>query len=384
LEPNRIYLDYNATTPIAPEVAEAMRPLLSEAFGNPSSSHWAGFPARHALERARDQVADLLGCASSEVVFTSGGSESNNAAIKGAWFQLRERGDHIVTTRVEHPAVMEPCRWLEGLGARVSYVPVDGTGRVDPDDIRKVLTRRTVLVTVMHANNEVGTIQPIEDISKICREAGVLLHTDAAQSVGKIPTRVDELGVDLLTVAGHKLYAPKGIGALYLRRATPLTPLIHGAGHEGGRRAGTESALLAVGLGAACQLARGDLGTARVRELRDRLWLGLQEIFGPRVVRNGHPEHCLPNTLHVSFLGRTGAEVLAALPGVAASTGSACHAGAVRISPVLSAMGVSPEGGAGAVRWSLGRFTTREEIDTVLRGLRALRGAPPSPGCSEL
>lgn len=368
---NRIYLDYNASTPIAPAVAEAMKTFLSEGFGNPSSTHWAGVPARAALARARAQVAALLACDPAEIIFTSGGSESNNAALKGVWFALRERGEHLVTTRIEHPAVEEPCRWLESLGARVTRVGVDAAGRVDPADIRRALTPQTVLVSVMHANNEVGTVQPLAEISAICREAGVLFHTDAAQSVGKIPTRVEELGVDLLTVAGHKLYAPKGVGALYLRKGTPFTPLIHGAGHEGGRRAGTESVLLTAGLGAACALAAEDLGLARVQDLRDRFWTGLRELFGDRVVRNGHPAHCLPNTLHVSFLGRIGAEVLAALPEVAASTGSACHAGVVHLSAVLEAMGVSAEAGAGAVRWSLGRFTTKDEIQAVLERLRA-------------
>jgi cysteine desulfurase len=230
----------------------------------------------------------------------------------------------------------------------------------------------------MHAQNEVGTVQPLAEVSAICRQAGVLLHTDAAQSVGKIPTRVDELGVDLLTVAGHKLYAPKGVGALYLRKGTPFVPLLHGAGHEGGRRAGTESALLAVGLGAACELALRDPAAERIAGLRDLFWAGLRELFGERVRRNGHPEHCLPNTLHVSFLGLSGPAVLASLPEVAASTGSACHAGTVCTSPVLEAMGASAEAGAGAVRWSLGRYTTAEEIEVVLGRLRGLvRGSAP-------
>lgn len=382
MEPRRIYLDYNASTPLAPEVAEAMAPWLAEGFGNPSSAHWAGIPARRALDAARAQVAGLLGCTPSEVVFTSGGSEANNAALKGVWFARRERGNHIVTTRIEHPAVLEPCRWLEGLGAEITRVGVDRFGRVDPGDVRRALTPRTVLVSVMHANNETGTLQPLAEIARVCREAGVLLHTDAAQSVGKVPVGVDDLGVDLLSVAGHKLYAPKGVGALYLREGTPFIPLIHGAGHEGGRRAGTESVLLAAGLGAACEVAGRDPGMARTRALRDRLWEGLQERFGDRVVRNGHPEHCLPNTLHVSFLGRTGADVLASLPGVAASTGSACHSGKIQLSATLEAMGVSPEAGAGAVRWSLGRFTTAEEIEAVLAqlGELALDSPAASPG----
>lgn len=290
----QIYLDYNASTPIDPAVAAAMQPFLDEAFGNPSSGHWASTPAKAALELARCQVAALLSSAPDEIVFTSGGSEANNLAIKGTFFALRNKGEHIITTVVEHPAVLVPCRFLERLGATVSYLPVDLTGRVDPEDMRRAITPRTILISVMHANNEVGTIQPIEEISAIAREHGIRLHTDAAQSVGKIPTRVDALGVDLLTIAGHKLYAPKGVGALYVRRGVELEPLIHGAGHEQGRRAGTESALLAVGLGAACILAQDLAPIERVQALRDRFWRALQWRFGDRVVLNGHPSIACP------------------------------------------------------------------------------------------
>jgi cysteine desulfurase len=371
----RIYLDYNASTPIAAGVAAAMRPLLDDAFGNPSSGHWAAAPAKAALDKARSQVAALLGCAPDEVVFTSGGSEANNLALKGTFFALRQRGEHIVTTTVEHPAVLAPCRFLEGLGATITYLPVDGTGRVDPDDVRRAITPRTILISVMHANNEVGTIEPIEEIGAIAREHGIAFHTDAAQSVGKIPTKVDALRVDLLTIAGHKLYAPKGVGALYVGRGTKLEPLIHGAGHEGGRRAGTESALLAVGLGAACDLAQDLAPMERVRALRDGFWQKLRQHFGDRVVLNGHPTQRLPNTLNVSFVGRVGADILARLDGVAASTGSACHSGRIELSPVLEAMGVDPEVGMGAVRFSLGRATTREEIEVVLDRLTDILAA---------
>jgi cysteine desulfurase len=365
----QIYLDYNASTPIDPAVAAAMRPFLEDAYGNPSSGHWAGAPARAALDHARGQVAALLGAAPEEIVFTSGGSEANNLAIKGAFFALRNKGDHIITTTVEHPAVLEPCRFLERLGATVTCLPVDRTGRVDPDDVRRAISPRTILISVMHANNEVGTIQPIEEIGVIAREHSVRFHTDAAQSVGKIPTGVERLGVDLLTIAGHKLYAPKGVGALYIRRGVALEPLIHGAGHERGRRAGTESALLAVGLGAACALAEDLEPMERVRALRDRLWRSLQDRFGDRVALNGHTELRLPNTLNVSFVGMVGAEILAGLDGVAASTGSACHAGRVELSPVLAAMGVPERIGMGAVRFSLGRRTTDAEIDVVVAQL---------------
>ena len=368
----RIYLDYNASTPLDPRVAATMRRALEEPYGNPSSPHWAGAPARRIVEAARRQVADLLGCEPDEIVFTSGGSESNNFALKGAFFARAGDGAHIVTTQVEHPAILSPCRFLERLGARVTYLPVDRTGRIDPEDLRHAMTNDTLLVSVMHANNEVGTVQPIAECAAVAREHGVHFHTDAAQSAGKIPTRVDDLGVDLLSIAGHKLYAPKGIGALYVRRGTALEPLIHGAGHEGGRRAGTESAVLAAALGEACVLA-GDLsGMRRVKELRESFWAALQERFGDRAVLNGHPEWRLPNTLNVSFVGRVGAEILAGLEGVAASTGSACHAGRIELSPVLAAMGVPPEVGMGAVRFSLGRATTADEIAEVVERLSAV------------
>ncbi|MCL5966351.1 MAG: cysteine desulfurase [Deltaproteobacteria bacterium] len=368
----RIYLDYNASTPIAAEAVEAMRPFLTNHYGNPSSLHWAGVPAKDAVEKARGQVAGILGCDPTEIVFTSGGSESNNHAIKGIFFANRDRGDHIITTAVEHPATINPCRFLEKLGAKVTVLPVDRFGAVDPDDVRKAITPRTILVTVMHANNEVGTVEPIPEIAAITREAGIPFHTDAAQTVGKIETDVEELGVDLLSVAGHKVYAPKGIGALYIREGTRIEPFVHGAGHEGGRRAGTENVLLAVALGAACHAARNRIGMPRVKALRDRFWDGLTEIFGDGITPNGHPTERLPNTLNVNFVGRVGAEILAAMPSVAASTGSACHAGSVSLSPVLAAMGVPPEEGMGAVRFSLGRATSWEELEEVLGLLKSL------------
>jgi cysteine desulfurase len=371
----RIYLDYNASTPVAPAVAAAMRPLLQDGFGNPSSGHWAAARGKAALEEARGQVAALLGAGRDEIVFTSGGSEANNLALKGVAGALREKGSHIVISAVEHPAIVAPCRFLHRQGFQVSVVPVDRFGLLDPDDVRRAIGPRTILISVMHANNEVGTVQPIAELGHIARRHGVLLHTDAAQSVGKIAADVSALGVDLLSVTGHKLYAPKGVGALYVRRGTPIEPLIHGAGHEGGRRAGTESALLAVGLGKACELAH-DLGAMEaVRALRDRFWQRLQADFGDRVVLNGHPDRRLPNTLNASFVGQIGGEVLARLDGVAASTGSACHAGHVELSPVLKAMGIAPEVGLGAVRFSLGRGTTEDEIDTVVDRLASILAA---------
>ncbi len=363
---SRIYLDYNASTPLDPRVAQAMRAALEECYGNPSSSHWAGLPARQLLDQSRAQVAALLGCTSDEIVFTSGGSEANNLALKGIFFARGSRPAHIITSAVEHPSILEPCRFLERLGARITRLPVDGTGRVDPDELRRAIAVDTTLISLMHANNEVGTIQPIEECAGIARAQGVLFHTDAAQSVGKITSRVAELGVDLLSIAGHKLYAPKGVGALYVRAGIELESLIHGAGHEGGRRAGTESAMLVSGLGAACVLAL-DLGwTRRVLELREHFWTSLQDRFGDRVLLNGHPEHRLPNTINVSFVGHSGAEILARLDGVAASTGSACHSGRIELSPVLHAMRVPEHIAAGAVRFSLGRGTTLEEIDAAI------------------
>ena len=368
----RIYLDFNASTPIHPAVARSMRAALEDGYGNPSSRHWAGAPAKELLEASRRQIADLLGCSSPEVVLTSGGSEANNLAIKGGFFAQRNRAAHIVTTRIEHPSVLSPLSFLEREGARITCLPVDSAGLVDPDDLRHALSGDTVLVSIMHANNETGTIQPIEACARIAREHGVLFHTDAAQSVGKIPTEVDDLGIDLLSVAGHKLYAPKGVGALYVRAGTRLEPLIHGAAHEGGRRAGTESAILAAALATACSLARDSVPLEDVRRLRDEFWASLKERFSERVVRNGHAERCLPNTLNVSFAGCVGADVLAALDGVAASTGAACHAGRVELSPVLRAMNVPEHIGKGAVRFSLGRETTADELAEVVERLAVI------------
>lgn len=341
-----------------------MLPYLTSAFGNPSSSHWAGTPAKEAVERARGQVASLLGCDSAEVVFTSGGTEANNYALKGAFYAKGGRG-HIVTTAIEHPAIIQPCRFLERIGAEITLLPADWTGLVDPDDVARAIRPDTILVSVMHANNEVGTTQPISEIAAICREAGVLWHTDAAQSVGKIPTRVDDLGVDPLSLPGHKFYGPKGVGALYARDGVRLEPLMHGAGHESGRRAGTENVLLDVGLGTAAVLAEDLTPMSRVRELRDRFWALLRDEFGDRVVLNGHPDKRLPNTLNVAFVGSIGSDVLAAMPEIAATTGSACHSGSVTISPVLAAMHTRDDVAAGTIRFSLGRATTWSNLEYV-------------------
>jgi cysteine desulfurase len=367
-----IYLDYNATTPLDPAVVEAMLPYLHTHFGNPSSAHAHGKAAHEAVERARQHVAELLGARPDEIVFTGGGSEASNHALKGAvfaklhgFFGRWARGAHVITSAVEHPATLQPCEFLKRLGCRVTVLPVDRHGLVDPQAVRTALDRSATLVSIMHANNEVGTLQPIREIAALARARGVPVHTDAAQSLGKVPVKVDELGVDLLTVAGHKLYAPKGVGVLYVRRGVKLEPLIHGAGHEGGRRAGTENVPYVVALGKACELAQQSLpeATERLRRLRDRLWERLRAGLGEKPTLNGHPERRLPNTLNVSFLGHIGAELLAKVPEVAASTGSACHEGQMTCSPVLQAMGVPPPQARGAVRLSVGRFTTEDEID---------------------
>ena len=364
-----IYLDYNATTPIAPEVAEAMIPYLYEHFGNPSSSHAYGADVRKAVVKARARVAALLGCRAEEIVFTSGGSESNNAVIQGVARQLRSRGRHLITSAIEHPAILEPLKALSKEGYRVTRLPVDARGRVDPDSLAAEITPETILVTIMHANNEVGTIQPIAELARIARKLGVLFHTDAAQSVGKIPVDVNELGIDFLSVAGHKLYAPKGIGALYIRAGLDLPRLIHGASHESGRRAGTENVLDIVGLGVACEIAARDLQDNMVhyQKMRDRLSEGLSSrIDGLR--RNGDIDQALPNTLSVCFRGVEANTLLDEIGDrVAASAGAACHAGEVDVSTVLQTMRVPLDYAMGAVRFSVGRATTTAEIDEASR-----------------
>ncbi len=369
-----IYLDYNATTPVHPAVLDAMLPYLGEHFGNPSSGHVFGQRARAAVERAREQVASLLACQPDEIVFTSGGTEASNLAIRGV-VERASRGRHIVTSTVEHPATSSCCDLLERDGVEVTRLPVDVYGRVPVNDARPFVRSDTALVTIMLAQNEVGTLMPIAALADLAHERGALIHTDAAQAVGKIPTRVDDLRVDLLSIVGHKFYAPKGVGALYVRRGTPLTPVLSGAGHERGLRPGTENVPFIVGLGAACELAAADMSDEadRQRTLRDELWEALHQAI-PAIKLNGHPAQRVPNTLNVSFPGMRGCDVLARAPEIAASTGSACHEGAEVPSPVLLAMGIDTARALGAVRLSLGRETTREQVHRAGRALtRAYR-----------
>lgn len=362
-----IYLDYNATTPIAAEVAEAMVPFLKE-FGNPSSTHVFGRRAKAAVNNARDQIAALLNCEPHEVYFTSGGSESNNWALKGATALQNEA--HILTSQIEHPAILKVCQYLLKQGVSTTYLPVQQNGVIDVGQYARVLEEQKIsLVSIMHANNEVGTVQPVKEIASLARSEGILIHTDAAQSVGKIPVNVQELGVDLLSVAGHKLYAPKGIGAFFCREGVKLENLIHGAGHERGRRAGTENILLIVALGKACELAQDRIAIqqTQVRQLRDRLQnMLLTNIANTRI--NGAEAERLPNTLSISIQGVQSHEILHQIEDkLACSAGSACHAGEVSISPVLQAMKVPADFAAGTLRLSLGISTTEEEIESAAR-----------------
>ena len=370
LQNGPIYLDYNATTPVDPAVVEAMIPYLSHHFGNPSSTHRYGQAAHQAVDTARTQVAQLLGCTPAEIIFTGGGSESDNLAMRGVALAQRTRGDHIITQVTEHPAVLKTCRVLAQLhGFRITYLPVDGSGCVNPADVAAAIDEKTVLITIMHANNETGTLQSIAEIARIARQHGVLMHTDAAQSVGKIPTQVAELGVDLLTIAGHKLYAPKGIGALYVRHGVQLEPVIYGGGQEAGLRAGTEPVASIVALGTACMLAQQQLAESlpRLQRLRDQLHKQLEQRLARALSVNGHPTKRLPNTLNISVEGIIGEEVLAAAPEIASSTGSACHEGSTEPSAVLMAMGLSRTRALGALRLTLGRWSTEEEIAQAVR-----------------
>ena len=359
----QIYLDYNATTPIDKRVADAMRPFLDEYFGNPSSVHEYGIKTKLAVEKARQQIAGLLNCEPSEIIFTSGGTESNNFAIKGAALANRDKGNHIITSTVEHPAVFEVCHYLERNGFEVTYVNVDEYGIVKLDELEAAIRPETILITVMHANNEVGSIQPIPEIARLAKKHNIIFHSDAAQSVGKIPVDVQEMGVDLLSVAGHKLYAPKGIGALFIRHGVKLEKLIHGADHEQNLRAGTENVLEIVGLGKAAEIAAEDLEKNRehYQKTRDYLHELLKEAL-PDIRLNGHPEKRLPNTLSISFPKVEANTLISRLDGVAASAGAACHAESIDVSAVLEAMLVPLDYAMGTIRFSTGRGTTMQDI----------------------
>jgi cysteine desulfurase len=372
-----VYLDYNGTTPLDPEVMAAMRPFLEEEFGNPSSSHWYGIAPKRALAKAREQVAALLNCNPQEIIFTSGGTESNNHAIRGIALANKHKGNHIITCQIEHPAVLEVCRDLGKSGFGITYLPVDEYGLVAVSDVEAAITPQTILITIMHANNEVGTIQPIEEIAELARRRGIAVHTDGAQSLGKIRAQVDALGVDLLSIAGHKLYAPKGVGALYVRAGTALEKFMFGAGQEMGKRAGTENMLEIVGLGKACEIALRDLerNMNHMKAMRDMLYEGLEGRL-QEIRLNGHPEKRLPNTLSLSFRGLEANRILEEIGlDVAASAGAACHADSVEISHVLEAMKVPLEWAKGTLRFTTGRTTTEGEIveviNAVVKGIEA-------------
>jgi cysteine desulfurase NifS/selenium donor protein len=368
-----IYLDYNATTPIDPLVAEAMQPYLSTHFGNPSSSHIYGIKAKEAIEKARRQVATMLGCEIDEIIFTSGGTESNNFAIKGFAFANRQDGNHIITSSVEHPAIMEVCKYLERVGFDVTYLPVDETGLVNIKDVKRAITAKTILITIMHANNEVGTIEPISEIAELAHKHGIIVHSDCAQTVGKIPVKVNQLNVDLLSLAGHKFYAPKGVGALFIRSGVNLEKFIHGADHELNKRAGTENVLEIVGLGKACELVEQNLNrySKHMVVMKNLLEKELRKNYTDLRI-NGNIEKGLPNTLSVSFRGLEANTILSELKNIAVSAGAACHSNNVELSPTLKALNVPIDYAMGTIRFSTGRFTTKEEIIIAVQEIRKI------------
>ncbi len=373
----RIYLDYAATTPTDPEVARVMSPYFTDRFGNPSSTYSYGQEAKGAIEEARVQVAELIGARDDEIVFTSGGTEADNFAVKGVAFANENKGNHLITTSIEHHAVIETCRFLGGKGFRVTYLPVDEYGLVDPGDVKRAVTNKTILISVMHANNEVGTVEPIAEIGKIAKERGVCFHTDAVQTVGHIPLNVNELGVDLLSMSGHKLYGPKGVGALYVRKGTKLVPFMHGGEQERRRRAGTENAPGIIGFGRAAELARQEMSNEaeRLTSSRDKLIKGiLEQIHHTHL--NGHPSRRLPNNVDVTFDFVEGESIVLNLDleGICASTGSACSSSSLEPSHVLLAMGLSPEQAHGSLRLTLGKWTTEEMIEQVLDVLPRIIG----------
>jgi len=368
-QPRRIYLDHNATTPVHPEVLEAMLPYYKDKFGNPSSIHSFGRETKVALEEARENVAKFLNASPHEIYFTSGGTESDNLAVKGTAFANRKKGKHIITSKIEHHAVLESCKFLEKEGFEVTYLPVDKYGFVDPDDLKKALRKDTILVSIMHVNNEVGTIEPLEELCKIAKEKGTCFHTDAVQSVGKIPVDVQELNVDMLSMSAHKIYGPKGVGAIYIRKGTRITPWSHGGHHERSRRAGTENLPGIVGLAKAVEIAHRDMEeqSQHLRNLTETFYKKLTQTI-PDVILNGHLEKRIPNTLNISFKAVEGESIILSLDlkGVAVASGSACTSGTLEPSHVLSAMGISPEIAQGAIRFSFGRENTMEDVDYVV------------------
>jgi cysteine desulfurase len=369
---DRIYLDYAATTPTHPLVVEAMQPYFTESFGNPSSLYSYGQEAKGAIEEARSKVAALIGSKSEEVIFTSGGSEADNFAVNGTALAREGKGNHIITSAIEHHAVLEVCKFLGKRGFEVTYLPVDSYGLVDPQDVRRAITDKTILISIMHANNEVGTIEPIEEIGKIAEESGICFHTDAVQTTGHIPINVDELGVDLLSISAHKLYGPKGMGALYIRKGTKLLPLIRGGDQERRLRAGTQNVPGIVGFGKAAEIARGEMPdeTKRLTQLRDRLIKGLLERIDHTRL-NGHPQRRLPNSVNIGVEFIEGESMLLALDfeGICVSTGSACTSSSLEPSHVLLAMGIPHERAHGSLRFSLGKWTRDEDIDRVIEVL---------------
>jgi cysteine desulfurase len=367
----KVYMDHAATTPMDPRVAEAMEPFYSSKYGNPSSLYTAGQEAREAVEEARSKVAKLINAGSGNIIFTSGGTEANNLALKGVAFANRKKGRHIITSKIEHHAILEPCEWLEKQGYEVTYLPVDEYGLVSPESLENALREDTILVSIMHANNEIGTIEPIEDLGKIAREHGIFFHTDAVQSCGKIPVDVQAMNVDLLSMSAHKLYGPKGVGALYMRKGVRMQPLLHGGGHEFRKRSGTENVPGIVGFGRAAEIAGAEMAqeAKRLTSLRDRLIRGALEIENSRL--NGHPTKRLPNNANIIFLFVEGESLILELDfhGIAANTGSACSSKSLEPSHVLSAIGLKPEETHGSLRFTLGKQNTKEEVDYVLEVL---------------
>jgi cysteine desulfurase len=365
----RIYLDHNATTPVHPEVLEAMLPYYKDKFGNASSIHSFGRETKVALEESREKVAKFINASPSEIYFTSGGTESDNLAVKGTTFANRKKGKHIVTSKIEHHAVLESCKFLEKEGFQVTYLPVDKYGLVDPDDLKKTLRENTILVSIMHANNEVGTIQPIEELCKIAKKRGAYFHTDAVQSVGKMPVDVQKLDVDMLSMSGHKIYGPKGVGAIYIKKGTRVTSWSHGGSHERSRRAGTENVPGIVGLAKAVEIAYRDMEeqSQHLKNLTETFYQKLTQTIS-NVILNGHMEKRIPNTLNLSFKAVEGESIILSLDlkGVAVASGSACTSGTLEPSHVLSAMGISPEIAQGAIRFSFGRDNTMEDVDYVV------------------